>query len=497
VSGTRNCLDCGCPKADTILPHGRLCLACRRRRHYHPQQCPGCGVVRPLAYIDPDGRTVCAGCVGARSIFACTECGREDQPYGYTRCARCFLRERLTVLLTDPRTGVIHSQLLPVYDALIAGNRPQSTLTWLSKPGTVAPTVLRGLATGKLAISHDTFRHQLPVDRRHCYIRDLLSSTGVLAPYTPAIERITPWLAQIAASLTPERAEILNRYAHWHVLRRMRQHANAGTLTGCIVNGGRANITGAARLLAWATEQNTMISELSQSQLEEYMVIQPGGRWTGTSFITWLGDSGINSNISLPAAPHTQPQVTMPDQARWRGVELLLHDTINTRSRVAGLFLLLFAQPLNQILKMTHDQVLDHGNGRVIVTFDTEPIELPPGVAELVIDHKRRHGCASYRVGDTRWLFPGRLPGRPLVTEPVRLELVSHGIKPRASRSAALFFLAGQIPAPVLADLIGIARNTATRWAALAAHDWSSYTRQRAQQIQSRTGSPDTPTATE
>jgi hypothetical protein len=276
-----------------------------------------------------------------------------------------------------------------------------------------------------------------------------------------------------------------------HVLRRMRQHANAGTLTGCIVNGGRANITGAARLLAWATEQNTVISELSQSQLEEYMVIQPGGRWTGMSFITWLGDSRINSTISLPAAPHTQPQVTMPDQARWRGVELLLHDdTINTHSRVAGLFMLLFAQPLNQILKMTHDHLIDHGNGRVIVTFDTEPIQLPPGVAELVIDQTHRHGCASYRVGNTHWLFPGRLPGRPLVTESVRSELVSSGIKPRASRSAALFSLASQIPAPVLADLIGIARNTATRWTALAAQDWSSYTRDRAQQIQSWTGSP-------
>jgi hypothetical protein len=302
-----------------------------------------------------------------------------------------------------------------------------------------------------------------------------------------------PWIAQIAANLAPEHAEVLNRYAHWHVLRRMRQHANASTLTSCIVNGGRANITGAARLLTWATEHNTTITELSQAHLEHYLTERPGRHWTATSFLTWLSDIRINRSISLAVAPRTQPQVTMSDQARWCGVELLLHDdTINTHSRVAGLFMLLFAQPLNQILKMTHDQVLDHGNGRVIVTFDTEPIELPPGVAELLIDHKHRHGCASYRVGDTRWLFPGRLPGRPLGTEPVRHELVSHGIKPRASRSAALFSLAGQIPAPVLADLIGIGRNTATRWAALAAHDWSSYTRQRAQQLQSWPGSPDT-----
>jgi hypothetical protein len=44
-----------------------------------------------------------------------------------------------------------------------------------------------------------------------------------------------------------------------------------------------------------------------------------------------------------------------------------------------------------------------------------------------------------------------------------------------------MFALAGQVPAPVLADLIGIADTTAIRWAALAARDWSSYVAQRGQ----------------
>ncbi|MBO0727874.1 MAG: hypothetical protein J2P57_01360 [Acidimicrobiaceae bacterium] len=59
------------------------------------------------------------------------------------------------------------------------------------------------------------------------------------------------------------------------------------------------------------------------------------------------------------------------------------------------------------------------------------------------------------------------------MTETVRGELVSHGINARASRSAALFALAGQIPAPVIADLVGI--NDHTAWAKLAARDWSTY----------------------
>lgn len=38
-----------------------------------------------------------------------------------------------------------------------------------------------------------------------------------------------------------------------------------------------------------------------------------------------------------------------------------------------------------------------------------------------------------------------------------------------------MFQLAGQIPTPVLASILGLGDNTAIRWAALAARDWSQY----------------------
>ena len=39
--------------------------------------------------------------------------------------------------------------------------------------------------------------------------------------------------------------------------------------------------------------------------------------------------------------------------------------------------------------------------------------ELPPVVGPIVLDHINNHGPASYRVGETAWLFAGRQPGRP------------------------------------------------------------------------------------
>ena len=43
-----------------------------------------------------------------------------------------------------------------------------------------------------------------------------------------------------------------------------------------------------------------------------------------------------------------------------------------------------------------------------------------------------------------------------------------------------MFALAGQVPAPVLADPVGISTGKAAAWAKLAARDWSDYVANRA-----------------
>ncbi|MGW6194804.1 hypothetical protein ACWF0M_01530 [Kribbella sp. NPDC055110] len=50
-----SCFDCGAPNTLTRLPHAWICKMCRRRRHYHPKPCPGCGTTRPLAYQSTHG----------------------------------------------------------------------------------------------------------------------------------------------------------------------------------------------------------------------------------------------------------------------------------------------------------------------------------------------------------------------------------------------------------------------------------------------------------
>jgi hypothetical protein len=39
-----------------------------------------------------------------------------------------------------------------------------------------------------------------------------------------------------------------------------------------------------------------------------------------------------------------------------------------------------------------------------------------------------------------------------------------------------MFGLAAEIPTPILADILGLGKNTAVRWANLASRDWGHYT---------------------
>ncbi len=459
-----------------MLPHGPICFGCRRRRHYHPRACPSCAAVRPLGYHDRHGQIVCADCAGQPSIFACHECGSEAHPYGGTRCARCFLKHRLTALLTDPATATINGRLRPVFDNLMASERPQTALYWLRRPPGHGPRLLGQMACGQIPISHDTFAG-LPADRAHNYLRDLLTAVGVLPAYDPEVARLQPWLAAKVAGLPAEQATIIRRFARWNVLRRLQQATKP--VTRSTAGQGRMQINAAIRLLAWTTAHDTDIAALTQPQLESYLTQHPPARTMQYRFITWLNTSGINTQITMTAVSAAPPAITMSDQMRWQHVAVLLHDdSIATHVRIAGLFMLLFAQPLSRICHITTDQITIDDDG-VWVCFGTTPIQMPTPLDDLIADHLTSRGHASYVARDNGWLFPGGIPGRPLSTESIRGPLVARGIRPFGSRKAALFGLAAQIPTPVLADLLGIATTTATRWAALAARDWTGYIAQR------------------
>ena len=79
-------------------------------------------------------------------------------------------------------------------------------------------------------------------------------------------------------------------------------------------------------------------------------------------------------------------------------------------ARTAACLLLLYAQPLSLILRLTHDDLVDI-DCECHLRFGDPPSPVPPPIAtlldRLVADNRRRGHSGP-------WLFPGRLPGQPI-----------------------------------------------------------------------------------
>lgn len=470
------CGHCGqLKRCSRLILERPVCDRCVLRFARAAKPCPGCDQPKVLAFYDDARRPACAACTGNPAVYACQACGREDSQWGH-RCAPCVLAERATALLSGPGGG-IHPQLQPLYDALLAGPRPQTTLYWFDRSS--GPDILIAMAQGELEISHATFQG-LPINKTNNYLRDLLAAVGVLPPFHGELERVSPWLDNLIATLPKEHGDIIARYARWHLLRRLRLQHQRGVLTHGAISAARASIVATARLLAWLAQRGVSISTATQADIDQHTADHYGRAQSVVSFLAWAHRTRLTGDLKVAVKQRDKPQVTLSDRDRWAHVErLLLDDTIQLYVRVAGLFVLLFAQPLSRTCRMRADQISVHDDGTVTATFDTFSIELPQPLDQLVVRHLATRGQASYASRPDRWLFPGGHPGKHLATENIRSQLVQRGIQPGSARNAAMYQLAAEIPTPILAEMLGLHPNTAGRWAALAARDWSSYMVQR------------------
>ncbi|MFH8562035.1 hypothetical protein [Streptomyces sp. NPDC017988] len=76
--------------------------------------------------------------------------------------------------------------------------------------------------------------------------------------------------------------------------------------------------------------------------------------------------------------------------------------------------------------------------------------------------------------GDAPWLFPGGRPGHPIGDDRLGLRLQKIGLQPRQDRSTALFTLAAELPAAILARMLGVHIQVAVRWQKASAGDWAA-----------------------
>jgi hypothetical protein len=97
-------------------------------------------------------------------------------------------------------------------------------------------------------------------------------------------------------------------------------------------------------------------------------------------------------------------------------------DDIPLPTRIAATLMLLYAQPLTRILRLTIDDVLHHDN-EVSIRLGDPPSPVPEPFAGLLLRHMdQRLNLTTATNPDARWLFPGRRGGQPLTSDALETE---------------------------------------------------------------------------
>lgn len=470
---TAVCARCGAQRPPQARwPEGPVCDPCYTAALQHRGPCARCGAQRRLVAPPGPHADTCADCAGLPLTHTCTDCGIEDKLYEQNRCARCSLRRRTTTLLAGA-DGQVPARLASLLEAICAARNPKSALNWLARSHGAA--LLADLAAGTLPATHQALDAH-PRRRAADFLRHMLTAADVLAPRDEELTRTAHWLDDILHTVTPETAQRhLRSYATWQVMRRLRASAQRAARPRSYTGHARRNIRAAAEFLGWLHTHDRTLAQCTQADVDAWLTTGPSTAQV-RDFLSWAATHGHCPTLTIPGPASNTGTATSQDQ-RWTQATRLLHDeTLDPTDRAAGCLLLLYGQQLSRIATMTINQVATR-NGTVHIQLGEHDIPVPEPLGK-VLTELVRNGRAYTGTGSptqTDWLFPGGLPGKPITASRLGQRLRTLGINAQAGRRAALTDLAAQLPAAVLADLLGLAPTTAVKWMRQAGGDWSGY----------------------
>lgn len=455
-------------------PDGRVCRTCVEKAVRTRGTCPGCSQERALPGRRPgDDAPLCAGCAGFTQSFDCSRCGFEDVLHRGRLCTRCTLADHLDDLLDDG-TGQVRPALVPLRERLLAAAEPKSVLTWAR---TQTPSrLLRGMGRGDVELTHEAF-HTLKPWQAAAYLRELLMACAVLPTLDKHIASFERWLTAFLPGVTdPDHARVLRQFTTWQVLPWLRRRAELGPLRPTTRRHAGSQVKQAAEFLDWLSENDLALHSCTSASLDRWHIEHlPHERRSLRPFLQWAIRTRAMPPVPIPVQP-TRSSAPLSQHRRLTLLRKVLHDdTITLRTRVAAGLVLLYAQPLTRIVRLTTGDVL-LDDGEVLLRLGTPPVPVPDPLAGLL--QQLRDDRANMRTAtnpDSAWLFPGRRAGQPLRPETLGEAMRSLGLPTTAARTAALRQLVLQAPAPVIADSLGFHPSHTTRVVTEAGGTWSRY----------------------
>jgi hypothetical protein len=320
---------------------------------------------------------------------------------------------------------------------------------------------------------------ELPPGKPLEHLRSVLVATEVLPERDEQLARLERWITEaINERCDAQDRELLRSYPVWHLLRRLRQRNRGATTTYGQLDTVRQQVSSALALLAWLREREVTLATCHQGDLDAWRTSTDAGhRDRAGHFVRWVISRGINRDLRFLATRWEGPAHALDHEERWQQARRLMHDdALAIEDRVAGLLLLLYAQRSATISCLSLDDV-DVCEQTVALQLGSVPVTLPEPLATLTRDliGMRRGHAVLGRSAISPWLFPGGQPGRPVSADRLGQRLRQLGLRPAQTRSTALFQLATELPAAVLARILGIHIKVAVSWQHLAAGDWTAY----------------------
>ncbi|WP_329374814.1 hypothetical protein [Streptomyces sp. NBC_01483] len=234
--------------------------------------------------------------------------------------------------------------------------------------------------------------------------------------------------------------------------------------------------TQAGACLTWLAGRGRTIEHCRQADLDAWHTEKLATRRPAQTFLRGCMKTGRMPGLTLPPQVITQDQAPLHQHRRLAMLRRLLNDdSLPLRSRVVAALVLVYAQPVSRIVRLTIDDITDDGT-TIAVCLGDPPSPLPEPIAELmrVHVHSRQHlPYAGSR--SARRLFPGRQPGQPMNPVSLQAHLREIGVPPQRGRTSAIRQLVLQAPAPVIAKALGYHDKTATRLVTEAGGAWSRH----------------------
>ena len=306
-----------------------------------------------------DGVRICRDCAGITRDFSCLRCGTETGMASATRrslsrlCDPCAVTWTAARLLDDG-SGAVAAPLKPLAEALAAAPSPAAALEWLDQPH--IRDLLTHLAAGKLALTHEAL-DGWPRPRAVFYLRDLLVSCGGAARRRQAAARV-PGRGWTAA------------WRPWPGTRTCGCCASSGCGTSCPACApgpppgrcapppaqyARSRFIQAQAFLTWTADLGVRPSALTQAHIDAYYASHASHQREGVrAFLIWAAGHGhIPGHLDIPRQQPYAGQVI----TQQRRLDLLRRfatdEAIPVRPRAAACLMLLYAQPLSRILRLS------------------------------------------------------------------------------------------------------------------------------------------------